>query len=232
MPCRVPGNPTGHHGFPCTRCAASATEFSALKEAGFGVEHARIVDVSGRCPGFVTTPAFPRARRDRPPPNTREGHPRTRRRDRAAGQECLAPSEPARDLRLRDRVNQTGIRDHAEPVLRQLEPSGPVVRIQGILRHALALFRIGPVLVWLIHRASSFTKPHAARDGALKSHCSLSRHPMPLRHSSACPENRTPSLRVGHLKCSILNTCTCIKLNTWFCSLFLKKDMEIVRPLR
>jgi hypothetical protein len=37
----------------------TATQFSAaLKEAGFGVERARIVDVSGRCPGFVTTPAF------------------------------------------------------------------------------------------------------------------------------------------------------------------------------
>jgi hypothetical protein len=37
----------------------TAAEFSAaLKEAGFGVEHARIVDVSGRCPGFVTTAAF------------------------------------------------------------------------------------------------------------------------------------------------------------------------------
>jgi hypothetical protein len=31
---------------------------AALKEAGFGVQHARIVDVSGRCPGFMTTPAF------------------------------------------------------------------------------------------------------------------------------------------------------------------------------
>jgi hypothetical protein len=37
----------------------TAAEFSAaLREAGFGVERARIVDVSGRCPGFVTTPAF------------------------------------------------------------------------------------------------------------------------------------------------------------------------------
>jgi hypothetical protein len=37
----------------------TAVEFNAaLREAGFGVEHARIVDVSGRCPGFVTTPAF------------------------------------------------------------------------------------------------------------------------------------------------------------------------------
>jgi hypothetical protein len=37
----------------------TAVEFNtALKEAGFGVQHARIVDTSGRCPGFVTTPAF------------------------------------------------------------------------------------------------------------------------------------------------------------------------------
>jgi hypothetical protein len=37
----------------------TAVEFNtALKEAGFGVQHARIVDVSGRCPGFMTTPAF------------------------------------------------------------------------------------------------------------------------------------------------------------------------------
>jgi hypothetical protein len=37
----------------------TAEQFNAaLKEAGFGVEHARIIDVSGRCPGFVTTPAF------------------------------------------------------------------------------------------------------------------------------------------------------------------------------
>jgi hypothetical protein len=37
----------------------TAAEFgAALREAGFGVEHARIVDTSGRCPGFVTTPLF------------------------------------------------------------------------------------------------------------------------------------------------------------------------------
>jgi hypothetical protein len=37
----------------------TAAEFSAaLREAGFGVERARIVDASGRCPGFVTTPVF------------------------------------------------------------------------------------------------------------------------------------------------------------------------------
>jgi hypothetical protein len=37
----------------------TAAEFNAaLKEAGFGVQHARIIDVSGRCTGFVTTPAF------------------------------------------------------------------------------------------------------------------------------------------------------------------------------
>jgi hypothetical protein len=31
---------------------------AALREAGFGVDHGRIVDVSGRCPGFATFPAF------------------------------------------------------------------------------------------------------------------------------------------------------------------------------
>jgi hypothetical protein len=31
---------------------------TALREAGFGVEHGRIVDVSGRCPGFATLPSF------------------------------------------------------------------------------------------------------------------------------------------------------------------------------
>jgi hypothetical protein len=45
----------------------TAVEFStALKEAGFGVEHARIIEVSGRCPGFVTTPAFRGRAVDRP----------------------------------------------------------------------------------------------------------------------------------------------------------------------
>jgi hypothetical protein len=31
---------------------------TALREAGFGVEYDRIVDVSGRCPGFATLPSF------------------------------------------------------------------------------------------------------------------------------------------------------------------------------
>jgi hypothetical protein len=31
---------------------------TALREAGFGVEHGRIVDVSGRRPGFATLPIF------------------------------------------------------------------------------------------------------------------------------------------------------------------------------
>jgi hypothetical protein len=45
----------------------TAAEFNAaLKQAGFGVEHARIIDVSGRCPGFVTTPAFRGRALDRP----------------------------------------------------------------------------------------------------------------------------------------------------------------------
>jgi hypothetical protein len=37
----------------------SSDEFkAALREAGFGVDHGRIVDVSGRCPGFATLPRF------------------------------------------------------------------------------------------------------------------------------------------------------------------------------
>jgi hypothetical protein len=45
----------------------TAAEFNAaLKEAGFGIERARIVDTSGRCPGFVTTPAFLGRALDRP----------------------------------------------------------------------------------------------------------------------------------------------------------------------
>jgi hypothetical protein len=36
----------------------SAQFNAALRESGFGVEHARIVDVSGKCPGFVSTPSF------------------------------------------------------------------------------------------------------------------------------------------------------------------------------
>jgi hypothetical protein len=31
---------------------------TALREAGFGVDHGRIVDVSGKCPGFATLPSF------------------------------------------------------------------------------------------------------------------------------------------------------------------------------
>jgi hypothetical protein len=37
----------------------TSAEFNAaLRAAGFGVERARIVDVSGRCPGFATVPSF------------------------------------------------------------------------------------------------------------------------------------------------------------------------------
>jgi hypothetical protein len=31
---------------------------AALREAGFGVDHGRFVDVSGKCPSFATFPAF------------------------------------------------------------------------------------------------------------------------------------------------------------------------------
>jgi hypothetical protein len=37
----------------------TAAEFkAALRDAGFGVERCRIVDVSGKCPGFATLPSF------------------------------------------------------------------------------------------------------------------------------------------------------------------------------
>jgi hypothetical protein len=35
----------------------SAEFTTAMREAGFGVDHGRIVDVSGQCPGFTTLPA-------------------------------------------------------------------------------------------------------------------------------------------------------------------------------
>jgi hypothetical protein len=53
-----------------------------------GVEHARIVDMSGRCPGFATTPAFRGRALDAPEHSL--GDPRTRGRDRAAGERSLA----------------------------------------------------------------------------------------------------------------------------------------------
>jgi hypothetical protein len=37
----------------------TTAEFNAaLREAGFGVHHGRIVDVSGKCPGFAAVPSF------------------------------------------------------------------------------------------------------------------------------------------------------------------------------
>jgi hypothetical protein len=37
----------------------TTAEFNAaLRDAGFGVDHGRIIDVSGKCPGFATLPAF------------------------------------------------------------------------------------------------------------------------------------------------------------------------------
>ncbi len=37
----------------------TAAEFkTALRDAGFGVERGRIVDVSGKCPGFATLPSY------------------------------------------------------------------------------------------------------------------------------------------------------------------------------
>jgi hypothetical protein len=37
----------------------TTAEFNTgLREAGFAVDHGRIVDVSGKCPGFVALPTF------------------------------------------------------------------------------------------------------------------------------------------------------------------------------
>jgi hypothetical protein len=36
----------------------TAAEFAALREAGFGVDRGRIVDVPGKCPGFAAVPVF------------------------------------------------------------------------------------------------------------------------------------------------------------------------------
>jgi hypothetical protein len=37
----------------------TSVEFNAaLREAGFGVDHGRIIDVSARCPGFAALPSF------------------------------------------------------------------------------------------------------------------------------------------------------------------------------
>jgi hypothetical protein len=55
---------------------------TALREAGFGVDHGRIVDVSGRCPGFASLPSFLGARG----------------RNRAASEERRMMAEPHRRL--------------------------------------------------------------------------------------------------------------------------------------
>jgi hypothetical protein len=43
----------------------SAGFTTAMREAGFGVDHGRIVDVSGQCPGFTTLPSFNKGAVDR-----------------------------------------------------------------------------------------------------------------------------------------------------------------------
>ena len=43
----------------------SAEFATAMREAGFGGEHGRIVDVSGQCPGFTTLPSFNKGGVDR-----------------------------------------------------------------------------------------------------------------------------------------------------------------------
>jgi hypothetical protein len=44
---------------PIYKPKMTAAQFNAaLREAGFGVEDGRIVDVSGKCPGFTALPTF------------------------------------------------------------------------------------------------------------------------------------------------------------------------------
>jgi hypothetical protein len=44
---------------PISQPQLTAAQFNAaLRESGFGVDRARIVDTSGRCPGFLTTAVF------------------------------------------------------------------------------------------------------------------------------------------------------------------------------
>jgi hypothetical protein len=44
----------------------TSAEFAiAMREAGFGVDYGRIVDVSGQCPGFSTLPSFDKGAVDR-----------------------------------------------------------------------------------------------------------------------------------------------------------------------
>jgi hypothetical protein len=43
----------------------SAEFTTAMREAGFGVDRGRIVDVSGQCPGFTTLPSFEKGAVDR-----------------------------------------------------------------------------------------------------------------------------------------------------------------------
>jgi hypothetical protein len=43
----------------------SAEFTTAMREAGFGVDQGRIVDVSGQCPGFATLPTFNKGSVDR-----------------------------------------------------------------------------------------------------------------------------------------------------------------------
>jgi hypothetical protein len=49
---------------PLAQPQMTAAQFNAaLRDTGFGVDRARIIDTRGRCRGFVTT--LPRERRDR-----------------------------------------------------------------------------------------------------------------------------------------------------------------------
>jgi hypothetical protein len=42
----------------CTRYFDPSPRPASLREAGFRIEHGRIVDASGKCPGFAALPIF------------------------------------------------------------------------------------------------------------------------------------------------------------------------------
>jgi hypothetical protein len=57
--CFTSGSVGGYTTMHLFKPQMNSTEFNAaLREAGFGVDHARIVDVSGKCPGFAALASF------------------------------------------------------------------------------------------------------------------------------------------------------------------------------
>jgi len=87
----------------------TAEQFNAaLKEAGFGVERARIVDTSGRCPGFVTTAAFRGRALDRPRTLAKAIHERDAEIARRAA-ETEPGSMPGVRIATRGKAVQPGV---------------------------------------------------------------------------------------------------------------------------